>query len=112
MWENPGLRCLIYLSLRRDDLCDTDLAPDCEPGSHASECPVAKLDEALASTREVGELVQRAFELDFQCEKHIAPPWHEIPADEYTALKLIAIERSKYEREQAKERERRQPPRS
>ncbi len=61
-------------------------------------CPRAKLDEALNSG--MFHVIQRAAELDFQLDAGFMHDLADTPADEYLTMKLLRLERNKYQNEQ------------
>ena len=61
-------------------------------------CPLDKLDRAVGAH----PILHRAFDFDFALSAGIRLTLDEIDVEEFRALKILRLERSKYEQEQIK----------
>jgi hypothetical protein len=105
---------LIYNSFRRDGLCDfkplalTVGCPDVIEirddkdnlvrRERCLECKLTKLDAAIAQH----PALHRAFDLDFALTAGINITLREIDVEEFRAIKILRIERDKYQAEQTR----------
>lgn len=71
-----------------------------------------RFEEACQECREVAELMARAFDLMLEHQVGFVLSADEVGADVVQAMKLIKIEQSRWERDQAKDHERRQQSRT
>lgn len=81
--------------------------PQCDAKSYVreecAECDARKLDEAMANSV-AGDLLQRAFRIEFELSKHITLGREDIGAAEFVALQILDHERNRYQaREQQKQ---------
>jgi hypothetical protein len=80
------------------------MCPDAaEDGSPCAKCPAVRMEVALQSA--MGARMRSAFDLDFALGRRIHIGLDEISAHEFRALKVIELERRRFQEE---ENERRQ----
>lgn len=89
----------MHWALRREELCDPGLCPDApdEDSQHCDHCPLDRLDAAQCA--EKGLLIRRALDLMGALKVGVHIGLHEIRADEFCAMLIIAEERDILERD-------------
>lgn len=86
--------------MRKNDLCSSPRhCNDGHPYEHADDCPVSLLQASMTGTS-TGRLLEQALTIDFALEKGFQTSLDDIPADEFTVLRILQDEQNKYEREQ------------
>ena len=88
------------MELRSEDACrgGPRSCPESDGRERCEGCSRIWLDNARRS--QAGLLLQRALDTDFALSKHVNLRMCEIPADEWLAMKVLADERDRYNREQ------------
>jgi hypothetical protein len=88
--------------LRKDDHCeDLRLCPgsvDLDGWTERCQaCPVLELERAMTTL--AGQVVSRAIEIDADIDCGIAPKIDEIPARVFSAVRMVRLEKQRYQNE-------------
>jgi hypothetical protein len=93
----------VHWALRREELCDPGLCPDApNDGGRCDRCPLDRLEAAQCTGK--GLLIRRALDLIGALKVGIHLGLHDIRADEFCAILIIAEARDALESERLGQR--------